>query len=148
MQDRAIVVATDGSAIATETVRRAAVLARTLKMTLHVIASNSAVEQVNAGLPRTGFPVEVHETADDLTVAGWEFADQTGADLLVVGKPLGANPLRRLLARLDQGGDRDARLTVEVIDFEALRGTRSECRRRSRGGELGWITHRGKLSHM
>jgi nucleotide-binding universal stress UspA family protein len=112
---RSIVVGTDGSATATEAVRRAADLARAEGATLHVVtaydptlsgsvrremgempaelhwmaspgeAADVILRQAASLVVREGIDVEVHSAPGDAAEALVAVADEVGADLIVVG---------------------------------------------------------------
>jgi len=103
-----IVVGTDGSATATEAVRRATQLATAFGQTLHIVHA-AAPQRVNdKGLPaefrgtmvasqdnvlddaasrgrQSGAQVEVHQVEGDAAEAILQVAEKVGADLIVVG---------------------------------------------------------------
>jgi hypothetical protein len=120
MNDRSIVVASDGGAVAHETVRRAAALADALSMSLHVVVPRGATVRFANRLPKARVDVTLHEAEGDLTLAAWDVATSIRGDFLVLRAGGARNPLRRLAGRLGRRMAKVAEFTLEVVDVEAF----------------------------
>lgn len=121
VNDRAIVVASDGSTIADDTVRRAGALATSLRMSLHVVVPRGTGVRVADRLAGTVPQLNLHEADGDTACAGWTLAEGAGGSLLVLGPRGDTGPWHKLLARfgLRVGGESDRAL--QVIDVERFR---------------------------
>jgi nucleotide-binding universal stress UspA family protein len=151
MQYQAIVVGTDGSQAANETVRRGAELARLHDATLHIVAAYRQLTQRErerilrngpAGLNTDGATdaqaaakailedaahaiggvrVALHTVKADPAGALCEVAERERAGLILVGNRGAGNPLRRVIKPIYDRVQRAAGCEVQVVDTEPYR---------------------------
>jgi EmrB/QacA subfamily drug resistance transporter len=121
-----IVVGTDGSASATETVRQAAELACSADATLHIVGAHGGdpggfraiLEDAAREVRATRVQVWLHSVAADPATALCSIARRVHADLIVVGNRGIAHPLRRVRRPVCDQVERCAPCSVMVVDTE------------------------------